>query len=104
MISEFPIKWDGFTASEKCKLQKLWSGLHFPAEFCANFAGEVSKGEPGQPGFVFIQANELEVFRNHLTLAIDEYASLEHLVEAVQTTADRFWESVRDSADLHLNR
>ena len=78
MNTEFAVEWRGFTASEKRKLQTLWSRLQFPPEFCSRFTAKVYKGDPGEDGGIFIQAKELSIFRQHWTVALG-FSSVEDL-------------------------
>jgi hypothetical protein len=65
MNLELEVEWKDFTADETRKLKALWSRYQFPTEFCSRFAVQVCKGEPGEAGHIFIQATDLDVFREH---------------------------------------
>jgi hypothetical protein len=74
------MKWEGFTASERGKLQTLWSQLSFRAEICQEFSGEGQKGAPGEHGLFHMKAKDLRVHREHCTASF-EFSSLEKLID-----------------------
>ena len=81
MNTEFAVEWKGFNSDEKRRLKRIWSRLQFPPDFCSRFVAEVDRGAPGEDGHIFIQAKDLNVFRQHWIVKLG-FSSLEELVDS----------------------
>jgi hypothetical protein len=88
LTPEFPIDWKGFNASEKRKLTTRWARLSFPPELCAKISGQVSKGAPGQPGSIFVHANDLKTFTENFQVEVD-FSGIDDLVAKPEDFAQR---------------
>jgi hypothetical protein len=99
MTSEFPIEWEGFTASERQRLKAKWSRVQFPAEFTSKFRGSISKGAPGEDGFFHFEANDLTFFSEHFSGGIG-FSSIDELVEMTYNLANRFYSGLVEQGVL----
>lgn len=93
MTTELPIEWDGFTAAERQRLKTRWSRVQFSPEFTAKFRGKISKGAPGEAGFFYFEANDLEFFREHFSGGLD-FRNLDQLVSSTANLAKDFYEAL----------
>jgi hypothetical protein len=86
MTTEFPIDWVGFTPSQKRQLQSR----------CGRFSGKVHKGDPGEPGGIWIYANDIRTFKEHWAVEMD-FPSLDELARLateVVTSAAQQWKEM----------
>jgi hypothetical protein len=88
MTTEFAIEWVGFTSSEKRQLKSRWARLRFWPGFCARFSGKVYKGDPGEPGGIWIYANDVRRFREHWSVGMD-FPSVDELVRMAAEVVTR---------------
>jgi hypothetical protein len=103
MSTEFPIEWEGFTASERQRLRRLWSRreFSFPPEFFAQFSGKIYKGAAGEAGGFHFAANDLRVFREHLSGEVD-FTSLENLADLTANLVTEFYGAVVRAGALSI--
>jgi len=104
MSTEFPIEWEGFTSPERQRLKTLWSRrqFSFPPEFFAQFSGKIYKGAAGEAGGFHFAANDLRVFREHLSGEVD-FSSLENLVDLTAGLVTEFYDAVVKAGGLSIS-
>jgi hypothetical protein len=99
MITEFPIEWEGFTASERQRLKTKWSKIQFAPEFTAKFQGSIAKGEPGEDGMFHFEAKDLKFFREHFSGGIG-FSDFDELIELTHELATKFYNGLVEQGVL----
>jgi len=96
MKRECFVVWEGFTASEKRKAEKLWSTFKFESDFCDRHQISVARGTPGSDGIIAVQARNIKDTRQHLTVSFSATAAIEEIVDKlnliVSQEASRYME------------
>ena len=90
MRTELQIEWVGFTATERQRLQTLWSRVQFSTGFTARFRGSISKDSPGK-GIFYFEANDPNFFREHFSGGLD-FTDLSNLASLTAELARRFYD------------
>jgi hypothetical protein len=87
MTTELRVEVIGFPSNEEQRLKSRWARLQFPAEFCKRFFARVDRGAAGEPGGIWVEANDdICIF----TFAELDFSSVDDLVTKAEGFVKQF--------------